>query len=93
MSRTKNLRKSEDRLFISYIKPHKRVSRDTIRRWLYSTMKDADINIEKFGPYSTRSASVSKAVKLDIPIDYIMKTAGWSRSSTFEFFLSQTCGI
>ena len=86
LSRTKDLRKSEDRLFISYIKPHKRVSRDTIRRWLHNTMKDAGINIEKFGPYSTRSASASKAAKLNIPIDHIMRTAGWSRSSTFEKF-------
>ena len=80
------VRKSEERLFISYIKPHKRVSKDTIRRWIHRTLKSAGINTELFGPYSTRSASVSKASKLNIPIEQIMKTAGWARESTFAKF-------
>ena len=86
LKRTSSVRNSEERLFISYIKPHKRVSKDTIRRWIHHTLKNAGINTELFGPYSTRSASVSKAAKLNIPIQQIMKTAGWARESTFAKF-------
>ena len=86
IQKTKTLRSTEEQLFISFIKPHKQVSRDTIRRWLRTMMKNAGIDIERYGAYSTRAASVSKAALLNISMDQIMKTAGWTRQSTFEKF-------
>ena len=49
-------------------------------------MKRAGINVEKYGPYTTRSASVSKAAAISISMEQIMKTAGWTRETTFEKF-------
>ena len=86
VQRTEPLRGTEEKLFISFIKPHKQLSRDTIRRWLKTMMKIAGIDIEIYGAYSTRSASVSKAANLNISMEQIMQTAGWTRQSTFEKF-------
>ena len=42
-------------------------------------MSDANIDIEKFKAHSVRSASTNAAISMNI-----MKTAGWSRESTFS---------
>ena len=86
LARTKSIRGYQEQLLISYIKPHKQVSRDTIKRWLHTMMKCAGIDIEMYGPYSTRSASVSKAARINMPINQIMLTAGWTIESTFQKF-------
>ena len=83
IERTREHRNNEDRLMISYVKPHKAVTRDSIRRWIRVTMENAGINTEIYGAYSTRAASASKAASLNIPICNIMKTAGWARETTF----------
>ena len=49
-------------------------------------LKAAGIQTDLFKPYSTRSASASKAARAQIPLADIMKMAGWSRESTFEKF-------
>ena len=36
-----------------------------------------------FTPYSTRAAATSTAARASVPIQTILKTAGWSRESTF----------
>lgn len=60
LDRTKPLRKDK-KLFISTMKPHKGVSRDTISRWIRDTMKLAGIDVSKFSPHSTRAAATSAA--------------------------------
>ncbi|CAH3019867.1 unnamed protein product, partial [Porites evermanni] len=45
LRRTQSLRGAETKLFISFVKPHKRVSRDTISRWIRTTMESAGIDI------------------------------------------------
>ena len=89
MIRTKEWRIENSRLILSHVQPHKPVSRDTIRRWLHTVMKEAGIDTQSFGPYSTRSASASKAAKINIHLDDIMKTAGWTRQSTFNKFYNK----
>ena len=86
LKRTESLRKNETRLFISYVRPHKRVSRDTISRWIRSTMVSARIDVSKFSPYSTRMAATSKAKAASVPMDEILQTARWSSSRCFDRF-------
>ncbi|XP_074629610.1 uncharacterized protein LOC141887255 [Acropora palmata] len=76
LARTKLLRGSESRLFITHQKPHKKASRDTIRR--------IDINVYK--PHSVRSAATSKAKAANASVVEIMQTAGWSSAATFAKF-------
>lgn len=84
--RTKELRKEHKQLFISFQKPYKPISKDTISRWIKSVMTEAGIDTDLFKPHSTRAASTSAARRDDIPIDEILKTAGWSNNKTFKTF-------
>ena len=86
LRRTRSLRGAETKLFISFVKPHKRVSRDTISRWIRTTMERAGIDISMFKPHSTRMAATSKAKGASVPIQEILRTAGWSSSGTFDRF-------
>ena len=49
-------------------------------------MSSSGIDCEKYKAHSVRSASASKAKFCQIPIQDIMKTAGWSSSRTFSQF-------
>lgn len=44
------------------------------------------IDINRFSSHSTRSAAVSKAKYVSVPIDDILKVAGWSNIGTFGKF-------
>ena len=82
IKRTKDLRQDSG-LLISFQKPHKRVTRSTIARWLKMVLAQCGID-KQYGAHSTRGASTSKAKFLQVPIDTIMKSAGWSSRSTFS---------
>ena len=90
LARTKIIRAQEKALLISYIKPHKAVSRDTVSRWIKTVMHRAGIDINMFSAHSVRSAVTSKAKEKAVPIQDIMKTAGWSQESTFSKFYRKT---
>ena len=81
---TSTLRGQETKLFISYIKPHHRVSRNTISRWIRETMTNAGVDTSIFKPHSTRSATASKAKVASVPVQDILGRAGWSSSRTFD---------
>lgn len=83
VKRTTELRGEHRKFFISHQKPHKEVSGDTISRWLKSTLELAGINTTTFGAHSTRAATTSAAKAMNMPIDIIMQSAGWSQESTF----------
>ena len=89
ISRTEHLRGSESQLFVSYSKPHKAVSRDTISRWVKTVLSSAGIDTKKFRPHSTRAAAVSAANNASVPLDEILSTAGWSSQSTFAKFYNK----
>lgn len=84
IKRTKDLRNTE-KLLISTIKPHKQVSKSTISRWIKLVMAKAGIDPE-FKPHSTRAAATSKANLHGVPLDIIIKSAGWSNTSVFAKF-------
>ena len=84
LTRTKALRESsQSRLLISYVKPYKPVSRDTVTRWVRSTMSLAGIDVTKYSAHSTRAASVSAASRASVNLDDILRTAGWSSPYCF----------
>ena len=49
-------------------------------------MQFAGIDVNKFKPHSTRAASTSQAAKRGVPLDIIMKSAGWKSETTFTKF-------
>ena len=87
ISRTQKLRQAEhSQLLISYMKPHKPVTKDTIARWVKSTLKLAGIDIKAFAPHSTRAASTSCNLNAGLCLTDILKAAGWSSARTFATF-------
>lgn len=86
---TKTLRKAETSLFISFYAPHKKVTKDTISRWIKTVLKDSGIDTSIFKPHSVRAASVSKANNARLPLETILRTAGWSKESTFRKFYNK----
>ena len=89
LKRTKPLRGSETKLFISFIKPYKKVSRETISRWIRSVMETAGVDTKVFKPHSTRAAAPSKAKAACVPVHDILRTAGWSSSRCFDLFYNK----
>ena len=82
LDRTSSLRKG-DKLFISYQKPFKEVSSDTISRWIKKVLSQVGIQSTA---HSTRSLSTSLAAASGLPIQEILKAAGWRNESTFTQF-------
>lgn len=72
---------SDDHLFISLRKPHKKVSAQTLGHWIKQVMANSGIDISIFGAHSTRHASTSAAHRLGVNLEVVRKAAGWSDSS------------
>ena len=84
MKETETLRNGENKLFISFIKPNKAVSRDTISRWTKQVLTNSGIDTKMFTSHSTRAASATKAHQKEIPLDTILNTIGWESAKTFQ---------
>lgn len=61
LTRTSLVRGAHNQLLLSYVKPYGPVSRDTVSRWVKYVLQSSGIDVSVFKPYSTRSASTSKA--------------------------------
>jgi integrase len=68
----------EAKLFVSYIKPHKAISKDTVSRWIKTVLIRSGVDVSVFKPHSVRAAAVSAAKSQAVPVNDILKTAGWS---------------
>ena len=90
IKRTSDLR-TDNKLFISFHKPYKPVTRQTISRWICTTLHMAGVP-KHFTAHSTRSAGTSKAFNR-INIDTILETAGWASSRTFARFYKRPINI
>ena len=77
--------RTDSSLFIITQKPHLAASKSTIAAWIKLGLRLAGIDLTLFTPHSTRGASTSAAANR-IPIDTIIKTAGWSNDCTFRKF-------
>lgn len=86
---TSDLRANEKALFISFKRPHKAVSTDTIARWVKIVMTNAGVSTDVFKPHSTRAASTSAASNAQVPVDEILRTVGWSTEKTFQRFYNK----
>ena len=86
IDKTKDIRGDESQLLISFVKPHKAVSTQTVSRWILEVLSQAGIDTKTFSGHSTRSASSSKAKARGVPIGEILKRGFWSQSTTFEKF-------
>ena len=75
-----------DKLLISFIKPHKPVSGNTIARWIKSMLALSGVDVSRFTAGSVRPAAASRAKAMAVPISCIMEKAGWDRESTFAKF-------
>lgn len=89
LMRTDSLRGKETNLLISYVKPHQKVTTSTISRWLRTVLARAGIDTNIFKAHSTRAAAVTAAKNNNVPVEEIMKTAGWSRAGTFAKFYNK----
>lgn len=77
-------------MFISFKKPFKKVSANTISRWIKKTLELSGIDITVFSAHSTRHATTSAAYKKGVNIDVIRRTAGWTgESTTFARFYNR----
>lgn len=85
--KTETLRQSdthkEGKLLLSYIKPYKPVTKDTIARWIKTVLHMSGVDTAKFTAGSVRPAAASKAKAMAVPISCILEKAGWSRETTF----------
>lgn len=89
IQKTKPLRNSAKKLLISFMQPHKAVSRDTISRWTKDVLKPSIIDITTFTAHSTRAATASKANAKDVPLDMILYAIGWASAQTFSRFYNK----
>ena len=85
LTTTESLRGSTN-LFVSYIKPHKAVSGDTLGRWIKQTLAGAGVDITTFKAHSTRSAASSAASRGGAPTDLILRSIGWTNAKTYAKF-------
>ena len=73
-------KKQASRLLISFVRPFKPISSQTMSRWLRKAMQLAGIACH-FTGHSTRSASTSAAAQANVPLDSILIAADWSSSA------------
>ena len=90
LRRTKDIRKHK-KLFLGIIKPHASVSSATIGRWIKLVLNYSGIDPRIFSAHSTRGAATSKAALANVPVNTIMKTAGWTRQDTFATYYNKPC--
>lgn len=86
LEKTQPLRTDYTQLLISYQKPHRPVTSETIARWLRMVLDNSGIDTTVFRAHSTRSAATSAAKGAKLSVNTIMNAAGWANASTFRKF-------
>ena len=76
---------TEEFLFLTFGGRRRRATKDTLARYVKSVLIAAGIPL-RFAPHSVRSASSSAAIKAGVPVDTVLKQAGWARHTTFTRF-------
>ena len=85
IEQTKDLRKDEDQLIISYAEPHAKVKSSTIAKYVLDILAGAGINTSTFKAHSVRGAATSKA-KASLSLKEISNAAGWSQGPLARTF-------
>lgn len=81
-----------DKLFISYRKPYKAVSSETLSRWVKALMQESGVDTDIFSAHSTRHASTSAAFRKGVDLRTIRNLAGCNKDSNtfFKFYYRNT---
>ena len=87
--RNTRMDRNQGRLMITYGKPHKEISSETLSRWMKGELSNARIDITIFQAHSCREASTSKARQQGIEISEIVKRGCWSKENTFIRFYNK----
>ncbi len=74
------------KLFLSYVRPHKPVSSQRIAHWIKDFLREARIDTGVFKAHSVRGASSTAALDKGASIQDVLQTADWSSDSTFRRF-------
>ena len=74
-------------LFITYKRPYKAASINTLRRWVKNIFQET--NIYNFSPHICRVASTSKRNMLNLDISEILKRGSWKNAKTFYQFYNK----
>ena len=77
VEKTRDLR-LDTGFFIRSIKPHRKVSSDTLSSWIKKILQESGVDTSRFTSHSTRSASSSAATVGNVPINVIMDAVGWT---------------
>jgi hypothetical protein len=80
-----------DKFRLSFNRPHKPVSKVTIAI-IKTVMSKDGIDTACYGAHSPRSASTFAVSSTNLPIDLIMKAAGWTNETTFQKFYNKPIG-
>ena len=62
------------------------MSRSTLSRYVKTMLSQAGIATEAYGPHSTRAASTSAAAKAGVPLQTLLRAAGWANEKIFTKF-------
>ena len=74
------------KLWLSHVKPHGGVGKDTISRWMKQVIHLAGIDVTHFTAHSFRMASTSTAAAAGVGMHTILETANWTAAENFEKF-------
>ena len=89
LQRIETLRVTGSQLLISFQKPHKAVSRDTISRWIRTVMQMSGINLDVYKAHNTRAALVSAAHRAQDPIQEILTKLGGHLLKLLPFIMTR----
>lgn len=80
LNATQNIRKEKDQLLISFKSPFKKVTTQTIGRWLKTVITMAGIE-DSYTAHSTRHAAASTSKRKGLDVGIIKESVGWSNTS------------
>ncbi|CAH1999730.1 unnamed protein product [Acanthoscelides obtectus] len=87
IEKTKEIRNSTSALFLTFKKPHRAATTQSISRWLKGVLNRSGVDTDVFSAHSTRHASTSAADRKGVSYDTIRTAAGWTeKSKTFAVF-------
>ena len=75
-----------NRLLLSYIRPHKPITSDTLGRWVKEVLARAGIDTNIFKAHLVRGASATAAHNKGVSLEDILHLADWSTDSMFRRF-------
>jgi site-specific recombinase XerD len=86
LKRTSPVRGDNKQLLISFAKPYKPISTETISHWIKNFMTTAGVDTTQYKSHSTRAASTSHLASQQFDLKDILNAAGWSKEETFKRF-------